>query len=337
MPTSKLFPAALLAAGALAGLAGASHADSAAPATLPASTPAPQRLFSSGFEGDVAPLPPRECWDTGCWQEIAGRDAVTRFSWPPRLHGGGARLLLITDPVAIEPASIGKYMFNRIETVTGPHGRPTRVLYQQITRNINGQGHMGTSPAQNELQFLPRDDARELYVGYWMKLQPDLAERMNNLKPAPGVRDGGTWRGIFAFKTGGMFADGRPKNDGDYRVEAYVTTYGGGEPYWALLGDNNAGGDHPLVNDWTIVNREVPVPVGKWFHLEMYWKRSNGADGRVRMSVDGEIIAEHRGANLGARQQPINRIIAPLLYAGGTMPIYQWVDDLEIWSGVPPR
>jgi hypothetical protein len=303
----------------------------------PPSMPAAQRLFGSGFEGDVEPLPPRDCWENGCWQEVAGRDTVTRFSWPPQLHGGGARFLLLTDPVPIVPGSIGRFMFNRIETVTGPHGKPTRALYQQITRNVNGQAHMGTAPTQNELQFLPRNDARELYVSYWLKLQYDLVERMNGLAPAPGVREGGTWRGIFSFKTGGMYPDGRPRNDGDYRVEAYVTTYGGGEPYWALLGDNNAGGRDPLVNDWTIVNREVPVPVGRWFHLEMYWKRSNDADGRVLMRVDGRTIAEHRGPNLGARQQPINRIIAPLLYAGGTMPVYQWVDDLEIWSGLPPR
>jgi len=26
----------------------------------------------------------------------------------------------------------------------------------------------------------------------------------------------------------------------------------------------------------------------------------------------------------------------PNLYAGGSYPIYQWVDDLEIWNGFPP-
>jgi hypothetical protein len=296
-----------------------------------------QRLFSSGFEGDVRPLPPVACWDNGCWQDVTGRDSVTGFSWPPRLHDGNTRFLLLTDPVPIVPGTIGRYMFNRIETIRGPDGKPTRALYQEISRNINGRGHMGKAPTQNELQFLPRSEVRELYMRYWLKLQPDLVERMNGLPPAPGVTGGGTWRAVFEFKTGGMFEDGRPVNNGDYRVAACISTHGGGEPYWVLFGDNEAGGGHPQVNDWTIVNREIPVPVGRWFHLEMYWKRSNGADGRVWMAVDGQTIAEHRGPNLGARQLPINRIIAPVLYAGGTMPVYQWVDDLEVWSGMPPR
>jgi len=168
-------------------------------------------------------------------------------------------------------------------------------------------------------------------------VQPDLVTRMNRLPPGPGVRDGGTWRGIFSLKTGGMFADGRPKDDGDYRIEAYITTYGGGTPYWAVLADNNAGGHDPLVNDWTIVNREIPVPVGQWFHFEAHWRRSSGADGRVWVAIDGHTIAEYRGPTVGAREQPINRVIAPLLYSGSTMPVYQWVDDLEIWDGLPPH
>jgi hypothetical protein len=27
----------------------------------------------------------------------------------------------------------------------------------------------------------------------------------------------------------------------------------------------------------------------------------------------------------------------PILYTGSRMPVYQWIDDLEIWDGFPPR
>lgn len=292
-------------------------------------------LFSSGFD-QARILAPRQCWGTGCWQDIEGRDAATRFSWPPRLMGGGGRFLLLTDPAVITPQSIGSYMTNRIETVTGHTGAPTRALYQEITRNHNGTAPMGTSPAQNEFQFLPRNEVRELYVSYWLKLQPDLVQRMNGLPPGPGVRDGGTWRGIFAFKTGGRRADGEPADNGDYRVEVYVFTYGDGTPYWGVIGDNNAGGDAPRRNEWHVENRTVPVPVGKWFRFEIFWRRSGGADGLVWVAIDGRTIANRRGANMGGWNMPVNRIIAPLLYAGGSMPIYQWVDDVEVWSGMPP-
>jgi hypothetical protein len=293
-------------------------------------------LFKSGFEGNLRIREPRHCWGTGCWQDIDGEDEESRFRWPPQLLDGGGRFLMLTDPAVIQPESIHHYMFNRVETVPGPHGKPTRALYQEITRNHNGTRPMGTSPAQNQFQFLPREDFRELYVSYWMKLQPDLTERMNGLPDGAGVRGGGTWRAIFEFKTGGQRPDGEPANDGDYRIAAYVFTYGGGKPYWGLLGDNNAGGNTPLVNDWYEENHAVPVPLGRWFKFEIFWRRSAGSEGRVWMAIDGKTIAEHTGPNLGARKMAVNRIMAPTLYTGSTMPVFQWVDELEVWSGMPP-
>lgn len=293
-------------------------------------------LFKSGFEGDLRIRPPKHCWGTGCWQDIDGEDERTRFRWPPKLLDGGGRFLLLTDPAVITPGSIERFMVNRVDTVDGPDGKPTRALYQEITRNHNGTRPMGTSPTQNEFQFLPRADFRELYVSYWMKLQPDLVSRMTNVPDAPGVRDGGTWRGIFAFKTGGQRPDGEPADNGDYRIEVYVLTYGSDRPYWGVTADNNAGGNAPAANKWSVENRSVPVPLDRWFRFEIHWRRSGGDDGRVWVAIDGRTIAEHDGPNLGARRMPVNRIIAPLLYAGGTMPIYQWVDDLEVWSGMPP-
>jgi len=294
-------------------------------------------LFRSGFEGASALLPPVDCWGTGCWQDLAGLDNVTSFSWPPQVWGGGGKMLLLSDPVTTSALNIGNRMFNRIETVTGPRGNQTRGLYQEITRNVNGTGPMGTSSEQNEFQFLPQGETSDLYVSYWLKLQPDLVQKMSNLPQVPGVINGGTWRAIFAFKTGGQTAWGGPANNGDYRVEAYVSTSGGGQPYWVILGDNNAGGGAPLVNNWSAQNRSIPVPVGEWFKLEFFWHRSNGSDGRIWMAANGQLIADRRGPNMGAWNLPINRIIAPMLYTGSAMPVYQWVDDLEIWDGFPPR
>ena len=297
----------------------------------------PRKLFSSGFEGAISLVPPVNCWGTGCWQDISGLDAHTQSAWPVSLWGGGGKFLMLTDPVKITPATLGNYIVNRIDTVTGHSGDRTHALYQEISRNVNGLAPMGTSPAQNEFQLLPKADTGDLYISYWIKLQPDLVEKMNDLPAGPGIRNGGTWRSFFALKTGGQTAWGDPADDGDYRVEAYVTTYGGGQPYWAILGDNNAGGGAPLKNDWSVENRSVPVPVDQWFKFELFWHRSAGSDGRVWMAVDGQGIADRLGPNVGARNMRVNRIMAPMLYSGSAMPIYQWVDDLEVWDGFPPH
>jgi hypothetical protein len=293
-------------------------------------------LFRSGFEGGaLSLLPPLDCWGTGCWQEFVGLDSVTSFTWPGNVWGGGGKFLMLTDPVTTTPATVGEYVFNRMDWVEGPRGAGTTALFQQISQNQNGTNPMGTAAIQNEFQFLPRQEPGDMYVSYWMKLQPDLVEKMNNLPAGPGVSGGGTWRAIFALKTGGQTSWGGPADNGDYRIEAYVMTSGGGQPYWVLLGDNNAGGGAPLVNSFRIDNRSLPVPVGEWFKFEIFWHRSSGGDGRVWMAINGQVLADRQGANMGAWNMPINRIMAPILYSGGVMPIYQWVDEVEIWDGFP--
>ena len=298
--------------------------------------PSAHQLFNSGFEGVITLVPPVDCWGTGCWQDITGLDSLTQFSWPISVGGRGGKFLMLTDPVATTAATIGNYVLNRVDTVSGHRGDQTRALYQLISQNANGTAPMGTSPEQNEFQLLPLTESGDLYISYWIKLQPDLVAKMNNLPAGPGVGGGGTWRAFFALKTGGQTSWGDPADNGDYRVEVYVMTYGGGQPYWTVLGDNTAGGGAPLVNNWSVENRTVPVPVGQWFKFEIFWHRSSGADGRVFMAVNGQMIADRSGANMGAWNMPINRIMAPMVYSGSTMPIYQWVDDLEVWDGFPP-
>ncbi len=276
-------------------------------------------------------MPPVDCWGTGCWQDLTGLDNIANFNWPPLLWGGGGKMLLLTEPAASTAANIGDRMFNRIETVTGPRGNQTRGLRQQISYNVNGTNGQGASSEQNEFQFLPKREDGDLYLSFWLKLQPDLAQKM----ATDYWGNNGTWRAIFAFKTGGQTTWGGPANNGDYRVEAYVRS-SNGQLFWSMLGDNNAGGGAPLVNSWNLENRNVPVPVNQWFKLEFFWHRSNGSDGRIWMAANGQVIADRRGPNMGAWSMPINRIIAPMLYTGSAMPVYQWVDDLELWDGFPP-
>ncbi len=305
----------------------------------PGASPAPsgaKLLFRSGFDGgSLSLLPPANCWGTGCWQDLVGLDSLTNFSWPGDVWGGGGKLLMLSSPVSTNAATMGDYMFNRLERVTAHDGRDSTALFQQITKNANGTASMGTSPMQNEFVFMPKRESGDMYVSYWMKLQPDLVEKMNNLPAGPGIAGGGTWRAIFALKTGGQTTWGEAADNGDYRIEAYVMTYGGGQPYWVLLGDANAGGGAPVVNEWRVENRNVRVPVGEWFKFEIFWHRSAGADGRVWMAIDGQVVADRRGANMGAWNMPINRVMAPLLYSGSAMPVYQWVDEVEVWDGFP--
>jgi len=160
-----------------------------------------------------------------------------------------------------------------------------------------------------------------MYIRYWLKLQPNFQTLMSN-------GSGWNWRVVFEFKTAG-----------DYRVIAQIQPdpggYNGGRPWWRVLGDNNANGGLAYQSFWDLQNTTVPVPIDQWFKVEVFWHRSSGSDGRVWMAINGQTIADHLGPNKGVNNKPINRIMVHQVYSSSPYPIYQWVDDLEIWDGFP--
>src|SRR5437667_313903 len=60
---------------------------------MPAVSASSHLLFSSGFEGATALLPPSDLYGNGGWQNIVGIDSITGFAWPPNIWGGGTTRL----------------------------------------------------------------------------------------------------------------------------------------------------------------------------------------------------------------------------------------------------
>ncbi|HTQ35898.1 MAG TPA: hypothetical protein VMH77_02580, partial [Steroidobacteraceae bacterium] len=142
-----------------------------------------------------------------------------------------------------------------------------------------------------------------------------------------------------------------PPSDGDYHISAAVLTgcpqalidamtppctgsNPNPAPFWFVSADNNAGGSYALVNGWSEANASVPVPdTGGWNKVEIFWHRSSGNDGRFWMAVNGTQLVNHIGANMGAASMSINRIMPSMLTSNGIFPMYQWIDDFQIWDG----
>jgi hypothetical protein len=214
----------------------------------------------------------------------------------------------------VTAATLGDYMVNQIQTVTGRDGTPTRALYSEIKQSgCCGTNPQGGGATQDPFMILPVGETSDLYISYWVKSQPDLAQLM----PHPNRRV------LFEWKTAG-----------DYRVTASVVTWGGAPLSWLVIGDNIANGGLPPQRFWEAYS-SVPVPVGEWFKFEVFWHRSSGSDGRVWMAVNGQVIADHYGPNMGINNARINRIMVSTLYSSTAYPIYQWVDDVQIWDGFP--
>lgn len=293
-------------------------------------------LFSSGFEDGTTlrPVVQADCWPAGCFQFLGGTDASTGFSWPPAIWGGGGLLFLLAD-APVDAAAIGDYFFHRIVRATGRRGSPTRVLYSLTTQSgcCGADGQLGGATSSN-LLLAPLREEGDLYVSYWLKLQPEAVPVRTNRGVDP--QDPQHWRFVFSWKTGSAVG----VDDGDYRVILNIASWNRpgaprpGMPHWEVRADNSAGADPDYVEFWRVENRTVPVPMGEWFKFEAFWHRSTGNDGRIWMAVNGQVIADRFGPNRIAKD--INRIYLSGVYSGEPYPLYQWLDDLQIWSGFPP-
>jgi hypothetical protein len=261
-------------------------------------------LFKSKFEGSLLLDKPYDC-GTSCWQDIKGSDPATGYSWAPQIWQGDGKLQLLAD-TPVTPDTVNSYVFNDIQRVMGPRGEQTAALYSEIRKRGGGatQAPYLIAPSTTALQG-------DLYVSYWIKLQPDLLERLGSK----------SWRVLFEWKT-----------NAQDRLITYIYTDGLNRPYWDLKADNLSGS--AIRTFWEVANHTAPVPVGEWFKFEFFWHRSSQRDGRVWQAINGQVVFDHFGPLLGG-SDPIDRIMLTQVYAGGTAPLYQWVDDIEIWDGFP--
>ncbi len=253
-------------------------------------------LFKSGFEGVSLTETQYE------YQYIIGTDTETGFTWPPDILGSG---------ITIEPSGIhnvnddnGAAIDNDLEVIPGPHGNGTTTLFQRVNYDVQ----VTQAPYQiNNIQENPDD----LYISYWMKTDNTSVQGID------------TWRAIWEYKTVNYatYTDG-------FRMIAFMATDIRGNPYWMLQGDTSP--ENPI---WQVRNTEIPLLMGAWFKVEYHIKWSNGDDGYASMKVNGQLIGEHFGVTT-SKNDNLDFIMLTQVY-GSNYPMHQWVDDIEIWDGVP--
>ncbi len=232
------------------------------------------------------------------YQTITGTDTVTGFRWPISILGApesGLHMINHDNQQALR---------NEIQTVTGHDGRPTRALY-----SVENYAHHGDTQSPYEILDIT-DGRRDLYIRYWIKLDSRSLTQPNK------------WRTFFEWKTKGY------ANGSGFRLISFIYTDDDGKPYWVWQGDRNP--EHPI---WEIENRKIPVPMGKWFLTEFYWHWSEGKDGRALWRINGQVVGDHFGPTT-RNHKPVDFIMLTQIY-GNANPKHQWVDDIEIWDGLP--
>jgi hypothetical protein len=228
---------------------------------------------------------------------LLGRDTATGFSWPIRILGAsGSALHFIEDDNR-------QAVDSRIVDVIGHTGRHSRALYSE-----ENYAHDATQAPYEILDI--RDGRADLYIRYWIKIDSQSFDQPDS------------WRTFFEWKTKG-YARGT-----GFRLISFIYTDKGGDPYWHWQGDANP--EQPL---WEIDNHDIPVPQDEWFLTEFYWHWSRGKDGRALWRINGEVVGDHYGPTT-RHNRPIDFIMLTQIY-GDANPKYQWIDDIEIWDGLP--
>jgi hypothetical protein len=95
----------------------------------------------------------------------------------------------------------------------------------------------------------------------------------------------------------------------------------------------NAYYGNPYMYGYSI-NNAISVPVGTWFEVEFYIKRSTGLDGRVFAAINGQTVADFNGPNYGADLDEIQDMYWQNLYSN-LIPASWYIDDFEVWSASP--
>lgn len=263
-------------------------------------------LFKSGFENDVYLDP---IYD-GSYQIIRGKDQVSSYTWPISAFNPHPSLSGIQDVITSNQAT---YLGHAIQSMPGPSGQTTKALLLKLNAPATSQ----TCCIQASLQTAGlATPLREVYVRLWMKFNPELLDQARS-------NPGNFWRVAWEMKT---FTD--------YRITPFIYADSSGTPYWLIQADNKPNGCSNCQTFWTIVNKNVPVPTDRWFLMEYYLYRSSGNDGRVFWAVDGQVIADRMGPNMGANNEEVNVIMYQNLY-GSIFPMYEWLDDIEIWNKPP--
>ncbi len=253
-------------------------------------------LFSSGFEGVTLSSP------NNGYRYIQGNDSNTGFSWPPKILGSTGTE---QEPSGIHIINDGgqSIISNKLESVVGPNGTQTTALHQGI------DGTVGVTQTPYQINNIS-ENPDELYITYWMKI--DNTSLIGSYK----------WRALWEYKT-----DNYDLGTG-FRMIAFIYTDNNGRAYWNFQGDRNPS--NPV---WEKSNFDIPVPRDEWFKVEYYFKWDEGSDGKAFMKVNGQLVGEHYGATT-ADSKDLSFIILTQVY-GDTSPMHQWVDDIEIWDGIP--
>ncbi len=253
-------------------------------------------IYKSSFDESKL-LPPKRNDSEIWWQKIENKRKKRKKNSKTKKEIGSFQII-------VNNKRFYNYVSNKIEKTKGIDNIETKALHQVIKK----KEHEWT---QDPYLIETNDhEVKQLYISYSLKYPKNLSQLIG--------KDG--WVVLSEYKT-----------VSDYRLALYVYRDKSKKLYWYAHGDNVVVDDVPYIEYWERENRDIPVPVGEWMDVEIFWKRSHGHDGRVWLSINGRTVIDYHGKT--KIKDPIRIIMLYTNYA--SRPIDQWIDNVEVWNGFP--
>jgi hypothetical protein len=114
-------------------------------------------------------------------------------------------------------------------------------------------------------------------------------------------------------------------------------------PYYQLLLIPGSGITINIVCDHRDVNgvysyvtspTATTIVRGQWYHLEVYMVRDSNA-GIIKAWINGRVVVDLNKINTKTSDNYHIEMAKVYTDSGETLPKYDWLDDLQVWNGIP--
>lgn len=220
-------------------------------------------VFQSNFENGVTLGTPRII-KSHWWQDISYDSLAGQL---PRKSVQRVQFLVGSEDVTTL-SDLSNYIKSEIQNVNDANGNPTKAWLMRLGKKYTSGPPYYTSKRISlnvDSGESESNDHSDLYIKYDMKFIPEFEKSM--------ISNSWTniWENLVAGNTNKLLV---------IRLAA----------------------DSPLIwkleshTDIPIYNKETPVPLNQWFKIEIYYKHSLNADGKIKVYLNGETLFDYTGS-----------------------------------------
>lgn len=277
----------------------------------------PAPVFQSSFDG-VA-VTPAYVEHGQWWQGLEGG------GWPDGLPVPASEFQITVPSSYPNP---WRYTQNRVVNAVQRDGKVGPVLFQAVYKPLEGSTWR---PRSNYL-LRPDTTFTEAYQESWVYLQPDMAENM--------ASGNGTWRQLWEMKCKPYPGEDAENFRTSFRYYVTIQHDRINGLYWRVEGQHRPGpdnwDDYEFRYGKHVGGPDIPVPVGRWFLFQVYWKSSPSDDGRFVVRADQQVICNYTGPTMmtmhADKWNLFKCYVDPQHLEEHGYVAWQMCDDISIWA-----